>query len=33
MTAIQIKTSSLTLKAGSRALQRIREQGLGPPPM
>ncbi|MDH1010915.1 patatin-like phospholipase family protein [Pseudomonas nicosulfuronedens] len=30
MTAIQIKTPALTLKAGSRALQRIREQGLSP---
>ena len=30
MTAIHIKTPALTLKAGRRALQRIREQGLSP---
>ncbi|MBO3274224.1 patatin-like phospholipase domain-containing protein [Pseudomonas schmalbachii] len=30
MTAIQIKSPALTLKAGARALRRIREQGLAP---
>ena len=30
MTAIHIKSPALTLKAGARALRRIRERGLSP---